>query len=60
MGRRVLRALASRFKPCSTYIEEGDTLDSFLRDFSTVTREEAIQFLELAKAQLVECVNPRR
>jgi uncharacterized protein (DUF433 family) len=28
------------------YIEEGDTLDSFLKDFSTVTRDKAIQFLE--------------
>jgi uncharacterized protein (DUF433 family) len=26
------------------YIEEGDTLDNFLRDFSTVTREQANQF----------------
>ena len=39
------------------YIEEGDTLDSFLHDFSTVTRNQAIQFLELAKAQLIECVS---
>ena|SRR5258708_26239422 len=39
------------------YIEEGDTLDNFLSDFSTVTREQAIQFLELAKAQLIECVS---
>ena len=39
------------------YIEEGDTLDSFLRDFSTVTRDQAIQFLELAKQQLIECVS---
>jgi uncharacterized protein (DUF433 family) len=30
------------------YIEEGDTLDSFLKDFSTVTRDQAVQFLELA------------
>jgi uncharacterized protein (DUF433 family) len=39
------------------YIEEGDTLDSFLADFSTVRREQAIQFLELAKDQLIECVS---
>jgi uncharacterized protein (DUF433 family) len=39
------------------YIEENDTLDSFLRDFSSVTREQAIQFLELAKAQLIECAS---
>lgn len=31
------------------YIEEGDTLDSFLQDFSTVTRDQAVRFLELAK-----------
>jgi uncharacterized protein (DUF433 family) len=39
------------------YIEEGDTLDSFLRDFTTVKREQAISFLELAKDQLIECVS---
>jgi len=39
------------------YIEDGDTLDSFLRDFSTVRREQAITFLELARDQLIECVS---
>jgi uncharacterized protein (DUF433 family) len=39
------------------YIEDGDTLDSFLRDFVTVTREQAILFLELAKDQLIECAS---
>jgi uncharacterized protein (DUF433 family) len=39
------------------YIEEGDTLDSFLGDFSTVKRDQAIQFLELAKDQLIECAS---
>ena len=39
------------------YIEDGDTLDNFLRDFTTVKREQAIQFLELAKAQLIECAS---
>jgi uncharacterized protein (DUF433 family) len=33
------------------YIEEGDTLQSFLKDFPTVTRNQAIQFLELGKQQ---------
>jgi hypothetical protein len=28
--------------------EEGDTFDRFLKDFSTVTRDQAVQFLELA------------
>ena len=31
------------------YIEEGDTLDSFLQDFPTVSREHAVAVLELAK-----------
>ena len=39
------------------YIEDGDTLDNFLRDFTTVKREQAISFLELAKDQLIECVS---
>ncbi len=39
------------------YIEEGDTLNSFLKGFSTVKRSQAIQFLELAKQQLIECVS---
>ena len=39
------------------YIEDGDTLDSFLSDFSTVKRVQAISFLELAKDQLIECVS---
>jgi len=42
------------------YIEEGDTLDNFLRDFPTVTREQAIQFLELAKANSSSAYPPRR
>jgi uncharacterized protein (DUF433 family) len=39
------------------YIEEGDTLDNFVRDFPTVNREQAVSFLELAKDQLIECVS---
>ena len=37
------------------YVEDGDTLDSFLCDFVTVTREQAVLFLELAKEQPIEC-----
>jgi uncharacterized protein (DUF433 family) len=40
------------------FIEAGDTLDKFLHAFPRVQREQAIQFLELAKEQLlVECVS---
>ncbi len=35
------------------YLEGGETLDEFLDDFPTVTREAAIAFLEEAKAQML-------
>lgn len=31
------------------YLEEGDTLDHFLEDFPTVSREHALAVLELTK-----------
>jgi uncharacterized protein (DUF433 family) len=31
------------------YLEAGDTLDEFLRQFPTVTREQAVALLEVAK-----------
>jgi uncharacterized protein (DUF433 family) len=31
------------------YLEEGDTLDHFLEDFPTVSREHALAVLEFAK-----------
>jgi uncharacterized protein (DUF433 family) len=39
------------------YLEEGDTIDSFLADFPAVRRSQAVQFLNLAKDQLIECVS---
>ncbi len=35
------------------YLEAGDTLDEFLDDFPSVTREHAVQVLELAKEALL-------
>jgi uncharacterized protein (DUF433 family) len=35
------------------YIEGGDTLDDFLEGFPTVTREQAIAFLEEASAKML-------
>lgn len=35
------------------YIEAGDRLDDFLRDFPTVRKEQAVGFLELARSALV-------
>jgi uncharacterized protein (DUF433 family) len=35
------------------YIEAGDSIDEFLEDFPTVSRQQAITFLEEAKEQLL-------
>lgn len=39
------------------YLEGGSTIDEFLKDFPSVTREHVVGFLELAKDQLTECVS---
>jgi uncharacterized protein (DUF433 family) len=41
------------FQTLLDYVEGGDTLDEFLDDFPTVTREAAIRALEYAKTLLV-------
>ena len=40
------------------YLEAGDSLDAFLRQFPSVTREQAIAALELARAALVTGARP--
>jgi uncharacterized protein (DUF433 family) len=35
------------------YLEAGDTLDAFLEEFPSVTREHAVAVLEIAKRALV-------
>lgn len=35
------------------YLEEGDSLDDFLADFPSVSRDHAIAVLELAKSALL-------
>lgn len=39
------------------YLEAGDTLDEFLEDFPSVTRQQAVQVLELAKEALLAHAN---
>lgn len=39
------------------HIEGNSTLDDFLEGFPTVTRAQAIQFIELAKDNLIACVS---
>jgi uncharacterized protein (DUF433 family) len=41
------------FQALLDYLEGGQTLDEFLGDFPTVTRESAVAVLELAKSLLV-------
>ena len=36
------------------YLEAGDSLDDFLEDFPSVSREHAIAVLELAKSALLD------
>lgn len=40
-------------KNLTDYIEAGDTLDEFLEDFPSVSREQSIAFLEQAKEALL-------
>jgi uncharacterized protein (DUF433 family) len=53
-GTPVFRGTRVPFQNLIDYLEGGETLDEFLDDFPTVTREAAIAALEQAKALLVE------
>jgi uncharacterized protein (DUF433 family) len=39
------------------YLEAGDSIDEFLEGFPSVSREQAIEFLEQAKDRLVAAVS---
>jgi uncharacterized protein (DUF433 family) len=52
-GTAVFRGTRVPFQALLDYIEGGQTLDEFLDDFPTVTREAAIAALELAKSLVV-------
>ena len=51
-GTPVFRGTRVPFKNLVDYLEGGHTMDEFLRQFPTVTREMAIQALEEAKDSL--------
>jgi uncharacterized protein (DUF433 family) len=51
-GTPVFRGTRVPFQTLLDYVEGGDTLDDFLDDFPTVTREAAIRALEHAKSLL--------
>jgi uncharacterized protein (DUF433 family) len=52
-GTPVFRGTRVPFQSLLDYLEGGQTLNDFVDDFPTVTRETAIQALEHAKALVV-------
>ena len=52
-GTPVFRGTRVPFQALLDYLEGGQTIDEFIDDFPTVTREAAIAALELAKSVLV-------
>ena len=52
-GTPVFRGTRVPFQALLDYLEGGHTLDEFLSDFPTVSRELAVQALEQARDRLV-------
>ncbi len=52
-GPPCFRGTRVPFQNLLDYLEAGDTLDDFLEQFPTVTREMAIETLETAKESLL-------
>ena len=52
-GIPVFKSTRVLIKNLIDYLEAGDNLDEFLDDFPPVSRDQAIQTLELAKEMLV-------
>jgi uncharacterized protein (DUF433 family) len=52
-GTPVFQGTRVPFQALLDYLEGGETLDEFLDDFPTVTREAAVASLKLAKSLLV-------
>jgi uncharacterized protein (DUF433 family) len=52
-GEPVFRGTRVPFKVLTDYLEGGDTLDDFLQQYPTVTRELAVAAIEEARFSLV-------
>ena len=52
-GTPVFKSTRVPVRTLIDYLETGDRLDDFLEDFPTVTRQQAMQVLELAKETLL-------
>jgi uncharacterized protein (DUF433 family) len=59
-GTPVFRGTRVPVKNLLDYLAAGDTLDQFLDDFPTVTREQAVGALELARDLLTAGAHPAR
>lgn len=55
-GTPVFRGTRVPVQTLLDYLEAGDTIDEFLVGFPSVTREQVIEFLETAKARLIDSV----
>jgi uncharacterized protein (DUF433 family) len=52
-GERVFRGTRVPFKILTDYLEGGDTLDQFLEQYPTVSRELAVAAIEEARCNLI-------
>lgn len=52
-GTPVFKSTRVPIKNLIDYLEAGDSLDEFLDDFPSVSRDQAIQTLEMAKEMLL-------
>ncbi|HEY6349426.1 MAG TPA: DUF433 domain-containing protein [Candidatus Angelobacter sp.] len=52
-GEPVFRGTRVPFKILTDYLEGGDSLDDFLEQYPSVTREDAVAAIEEARASLV-------
>ena len=59
-GTPVFRGTRVPVKNLLDYLAAGDSLDQFLDDFPTVSREQAVATLELARDLLTAGANPSR
>jgi uncharacterized protein (DUF433 family) len=57
-GEPVFTGTRVPVKTLTDYLEGGDTLDVFLDDFPSVTRAQAIEFLQAARETLIATATP--
>ncbi len=57
-GTPVFRGTRVPIKNLLDYLEAGDSLNTFIEHFPSVTKQDAILVLELAKEMLIAYANP--